>query len=87
MVCDDVYKIIKKEKKTAIMVTHDIAEAISISQKVVVLSKRPASVKKEAVMRFNNEDLTPFQRRKEPQFSGYFNELWKELNEDNENKE
>ena len=87
MVCDDVYKIIKKEKKTAIMVTHDIAEAISISQKVVVLSKRPASVKKEAVMKFNNEDLTPFQRRKEPQFSGYFNELWKELNEDNEHKE
>lgn len=87
MVCDDIYKIIKKEKKTAIMVTHDIAEAISISQKVVVLSKRPASVKKEAVMKFNSEDLTPFQRRKEPQFSGYFNELWKELNEDNEHKE
>ena len=64
MVCDDVYKIIKKEKKTAIMVTHDIAEAISISQKVVVLSKRPASVKKEAVMKFNNEDLTPFKEEK-----------------------
>lgn len=38
-------------------------------------------------MKFNSEDLTPFQRRKEPQFSGYFNELWKELNEDNEHKE
>lgn len=87
LVCDDVYEIIKKEKKTAIMVTHDIAEAISMSKKVIVLSKRPASVKKEAIMKFDSEELTPFQRRKEKQFSGYFNELWKELNEDNEQKE
>ena len=86
IVCDDVYKIIKKEKKTAIMVTHDISEAISISQKVIVLSKRPGTVKKELVMHFNSDELTPFQRRKETQFSGYFNELWKELNDDNEQK-
>ena len=86
LVCDDVYNIIKKEKKTAIMVTHDIAEAISISQKVIVLSKRPAIVKKEIVMEFDSEELTPFQRRKERQFSVYFNELWKELNEDDEQK-
>lgn len=86
LVCDDVYKIIKKEKKTAIMVTHDISEAISISQKVIVLSKRPATVKKEVVMNFNSDELTPFQRRKETQFSGYFNELWKELNDENEQK-
>lgn len=86
MVCDDVYKIIKNEKKTAIMVTHDISEAISISKKVVVLSARPASIKNEVLMNFNNEDLTPFQRRKEAQFSGYFDELWKELNDNNEHK-
>lgn len=86
MVCDDVYKIIKNEKKTAIMVTHDISEAISISKKVVVLSARPASIKNKILMNFNNEDLTPFQRRKEAQFSGYFDELWKELNDNNEHK-
>lgn len=86
LVCDDVYKIIKKEKKTAIMVTHDIAEAISISQKVIVLSKRPARIKNESIMKFDSEELTPFQRRKERQFSGYFDELWKELNEDNDQK-
>lgn len=86
MVCDDVYKIIKNEKKTAIMVTHDISEAISISKKVVVLSARPASIKNKILMNFNNEDLTPFQRRKEAQFSGYFDELWKELNDNNEYK-
>ena len=52
-----------------------------------MLSNRPAKVKKEVPMEFDREELTPFQRRKERQFSGYFNELWKELNEDNEKKE
>lgn len=84
LVCDDVYKIIKTEKKTAIMVTHDIAEAISISQKVIVLSKRPSNVKIEIPIDFENDDLTPFQKRRSPQFSVYFNRLWKELDQGNE---
>lgn len=84
LVCDDVYNIIKTEKKTAIMVTHDIAEAISISQKVIVLTKRPSNVKLEIPIDFENDDLTPFQKRKSPQFSSYFNRLWKELDQCNE---
>lgn len=84
LVCDDVYKIIKTEKKTAIMVTHDIAEAISISGKVIVLTKRPSKVKAEISINFENGNLTPFQKRRSPQFSEYFNRLWKELNEGNE---
>jgi NitT/TauT family transport system ATP-binding protein len=84
LVCDDVYKIIKTEKKTAIMVTHDIAEASSISEKVIVLTKRPSKVKAEISINFENSDLTPFQKRRSPQFSEYFNRLWKELNEGNE---
>jgi len=84
LVCDDVYKIIKTEKKTAIMVTHDIAEAISISQKVIVLSKRPSNVKIEIPIDFGNDDLTPFEKRKNPQFSVYFNTLWKELDQGSE---
>ena len=84
LVCDDVYNIIKTEKKTAIMVTHDIAEAISISQKVIVLTKRPSNVKVEIPIDFESDDLTPFQKRKSPQFSGYFNRLWKELDQSNE---
>jgi NitT/TauT family transport system ATP-binding protein len=84
LVCDDVYNIIKTEKKTAIMVTHDIAEAISISQKVIVLTKRPSNVKVEIHINFENDDLTPFQKRKSPQFSGYFNRLWKELDQCND---
>lgn len=84
LVCDDVYNIIKTEKKTAIMVTHDIAEAISISQKVIVLTKRPSNVKLEIPIDFENDDLTPFQKRKSPQFSSYFNRLWRELDQCNE---
>ena len=84
LVCDDVYKIIKTEKKTAIMVTHDIAEAISISQKVIVLTKRPSNVKAEIPIDFENHGLTPFEKRRSPEFSGYFNRLWKELNDGNE---
>ncbi|WP_459480458.1 ABC transporter ATP-binding protein [Clostridium saccharoperbutylacetonicum] len=80
LVCDDVYKIIKSEKKTAIMVTHDIAEAISLSEKVIVLSQRPSKVKVEVPIYFKKDDLTPFQKRREPDFTDYFNRLWKELN-------
>jgi NitT/TauT family transport system ATP-binding protein len=84
LVCDDVYNIIKTEKKTTIMVTHDIAEAISMSQKVIVLSQRPSSIKVEIPIDFENAELTPFQKRKNPLFSGYFNRLWKELDQSNE---
>lgn len=84
LVCDDVYKIIKTEKKTAIMVTHDIAEAISMSEKVIVLSQRPSNVKIEIPINFGNDDLTPFQKRRATAFSDYFNRLWKELNEGND---
>ena len=66
------------------MVTHDIAEAISISQKVIVLTKRPSNVKVEIPIDFKNNNLTPFQKRKNPLFSDYFNILWKELDQSNE---
>ncbi|GAA0077624.1 ABC transporter ATP-binding protein [Clostridium sp. CTA-5] len=84
LVCDDVFKIIKKEKKTAIMVTHDIAEAISTSKRIIVLSQRPAQIKKEVYISFSKENSTPFDRRKEPEFKEYFNDLWKELDQCNE---
>lgn len=86
LVSDDVYKIIKNEGKSAIMVTHDISEAISMSDVVVALSKRPATVKNiyEINLR-ENEDLSPLQTRKIPAFQNYFDILWKELDE-NETK-
>lgn len=80
LVSDDVYKIIRNEKKAAILVTHDISEAISMSDKVAVLSTRPATIKNIYDINLReNQDLTPLQTRKVPQFQEYFDKLWKEF--------
>ena len=76
-VCDDVHNIIKNEKKTAVLVTHDISEAISMADRVVVLTNRPATVKK--VFDIQIEGDTPLKRRESPKFSVVFNDIWKEL--------
>lgn len=83
-VCDDVKSIIKKENITSIMVTHDLGEAISTSDRVIILTKRPANIKLDVKIDFNNKEATPFQRRKEPEYNEYFNLLWKELDVLNE---
>ena len=80
LVSDDVYRIIKNEGKSAILVTHDISEGISMSDKVVVLSKRPATVKDIQYINLReNESLTPLESRKVPQFQTYFDIIWKEF--------
>jgi NitT/TauT family transport system ATP-binding protein len=76
---DDVYEIIKREGKTAIMVTHDIGEAIIMSKRVIVLTKRPATIKDDMKIVFANSDKTPFNKRREPEFNKYFSELWQEV--------
>ena len=81
-VCDDVYSIIKKEKKTAILVTHDLSEAISMADRILILSKRPARIRRILDIHFADGSLTPMQRRQAPEFKDYFNEIWKELNTD-----
>ena len=83
-VCDDVKDIIKKENKTAIMVTHDLGEAISTSDRIIVLTKRPAVIKIDMKIDFENKEATPFERRKEKEFNNYFNLLWKEIDITNE---
>jgi NitT/TauT family transport system ATP-binding protein len=80
-VSDDIGSIIKKEKKTAIMVTHDLSEAISLGNRVIVLSKRPGTVRKILEINFL-ENISPLDRRNTAAFKDYFNTLWKELNED-----
>lgn len=77
-VCDDVYKIIRNEKKTALLITHDISEAISVADKIFVLSQRPASVVAEH--RLNFPESEPLKRRENKEFSKWFELLWKELN-------
>lgn len=77
-VSDDVYKIIKNEKKTVIMVTHDLAEAISLADKVIVLSKRPCHIKKIYDIKLTNKS-TPIENRKAKEFADYYEKIWKEL--------
>ena len=75
---DEVYDIIRREHKTAILVTHDIAEALSMSHRVLVFTERPARLKSEHVMAFD-QAVPPLHRRNDPQFPGYFNTIWREL--------
>lgn len=80
IVSDDVYKIIKNEGKSAILVTHDISEAISMSDKIIVITKRPASVKSLYTINLDiTEERTPMVSRNASNFKDYFNILWKEL--------
>ena len=78
-VTNDIYSILKKENITALMVTHDISEAISMSDRVIVLSKRPGKVNNIYNINFDIENRTPLNCREHPNFSKYFNSLWKEL--------
>lgn len=75
--CDDVYNILKSENKTAILVTHDISEAISMSDKIIVLTSRPAEIKN--IHNISLKAKTPLLKREETGFSTHFNEIWKEL--------
>lgn len=78
-VSDEIYKIIKQEGKTTIMVTHDISEAISLSDRVLVLMKRPAAVKNIYDIQLSVENRTPLKSREAPEFRHFFNAIWKEL--------
>lgn len=77
-VSDDVYKIIKKEGKSAIMITHDLAEAISLSDKIIVLSKRPSRIKNIYNIELTNKS-TPIENRKAKEFATYYDKIWKDI--------
>ena len=83
-VSDDIGQIIRREGKTALLVTHDLSEAISLADRILVLSSRPASLKTTVSLHFDfpgqTED-TPLNRRNAPEFKTYFNLIWKELNQ------
>ena len=76
-VCDDVYKIIKSENLTTILVTHDISEAISMSDKIIILSKRPAIVKQ--ILDVDIPEKSPFEKRESVKAKEYFDIIWREL--------
>ena len=80
-VSSDVLNIIKNENKTLIIVTHDISEAISLCNKVVVLTKRPSTIKK--IYNINNEfdKDDPIKQRTSKNFMEYYKKIWDDLNE------
>ena len=82
MVTNDIYHILRREGITALVVTHDISEAISMSDRVVVLNARPGTVKDIHKIDFEMENRDPINCREKPKFSQYFNTLWKELGVD-----
>lgn len=81
-VSDDIGQIIRKEGKSAILVTHDLSEAISLADRVIILTKRPATILQTLPLIFSLEQDTPLNRRNAPEFKDYFNLIWKELNYD-----
>ena len=80
-VSNDIGSIIKEEQRTTVMVTHDLAEAISMADKVIVLSRRPGHVIRQMEILFHGTNLTPETRRNQPEFKDYFQEIWREIHE------
>lgn len=83
--CDDIYDIIKKEHKTAVLVTHDIQEAISMSDKIYVLTARPGRIKAIHKLDFDT-NLTPFERRKTDKAKQLFDVIWQEIQNEKQDK-
>ncbi len=78
-VTDDVYRILKQEQITTVMVTHDIPESISMGDRIMILRSRPAEIKEMLEIDFEDKSRTPLSCRNSPKFSKYFDHIWKEL--------
>ena len=80
---DDIYAILKKEGKTAVLITHDIAEAISMSERIIILTRRPGRIKKEVTISLTMEDgrapSKPSEGRSAREFATYYQKIWREL--------
>ena len=78
-VCDDISTIIRSRKKTAILITHDLSEAVSVADRILILTKRPGRIKDTLEISFPDHVASPLMRRNCPEFSSYFNEVWRKL--------
>ena len=77
-ISNDVYNILKEEHKTLIIVTHDISEAITLCNKVVVLTKRPSKIKNIYDIVFD-QNISPIERRSSNDFNNYYSLIWKDI--------
>ncbi len=82
IVSADICNIIRQTGKTMIMITHDLSEAVRLSDRVIVLTARPASVKTEVPIQLTLQDSSPLAAMNAPEFSDYFNLIWEELNDE-----
>lgn len=82
MVSADIGRIIRSNGKTAVLITHDLSEAISLADRVIVLGKRPATVKTEVDIRLTLPDDSLLAARNAPEFKDYFNQLWEDLTDE-----
>ena len=78
---DDIGQILRNAQKTALLVTHDLSEAVSLADRIIILTPRPATVAKIVPITFDLEKDTPMHRRNAPEFKTYFNIIWEELNQ------
>ena len=81
-VCDDISSIIRSTGKTAILITHDLSEAISTADRILILSPRPGQIKTILPLHFAPQYDSPLKRRNAPEFSVYFNQVWGWLQEE-----
>ncbi len=79
MVSADICRLIRRTGKTVIIITHDLSEAISLADRIIVLSRRPAIVKEEVTIKLTLQDNSPLAARHAPEFQGYFSHLWEVL--------
>ena len=78
-VSSDICRLIKEAGKTMIMITHDLSEAISLADRIIVLSKRPAKVKRSLPIHLTTSEYSSLSARNAPEFNDYFNQLWEDL--------
>lgn len=82
IVSGDIGRIIKRTGITAVLITHDLSEAISLADRIIILSKRPATVKKEIPIHLSLKDDSLLAPRSAPEFGNYFSILWKEISDE-----
>lgn len=82
IVSADICDLIRKTGKTVILITHDLSEAVRLADRIIVLTKRPATVQTEIEVHLTTENHSPLAAMNAPEFNDYFNMLWKELNDE-----
>lgn len=78
-VSGDIASIIRDSGKTVILITHDLQEAISLSDRILVLSKRPSHVVRDIPVKLTCADKSILSTRTAPEFNEYFNLIWEDL--------